>query len=179
MTADEWEETERRIVGRWRTGRLIDAFDQIDGVLVRGDDEQRGRALLYRGSIHEEADDLERAKDDFVQAVGLLPPGSYARYTAELSAGQASAALGNADEAVKWYRQSLLTCAHAIELISGHTALKALLALVPTLPPSDLQLARTVASKSWTVLELSGEPNLEDLASTIEILHGRASDPTT
>lgn len=85
MTPDEWDQAERRIVRAWGTGDVPQALQDIERVLEQGTDEQRGRALLYRGSIQEGASNWEAAKNDFIQAVNLFSVGSYARYTAELS----------------------------------------------------------------------------------------------
>ncbi len=177
MRPDEWDQAERRIVGAWTTGAVPQALEQIESVLAQGDNEQRGRALMYRGSIHEEAANWQAAKNDFIQAVALLSPGSYPRYAAELSVGHACEKAGETQEAVKWYRAALLTCARAEELFSGAAATKALLALAPELSSADRELARTVTAKSWHVLNLPNEPNLDDLAGTTEILIQRASNP--
>lgn len=177
ISPDEWDDAERRIVRAWSTGAVTDALEQIESVLERGDDEQRARALVYRGSIQEEAANWKAAMDDFVQAAGLFRPGSYARYTTELSVGGVLNRTGELHEAVKWYRAALNTCARADELFSGATATKALLAVAPELSPSDRELARTVTAKSWRVLNLPNEPNLDDLAGTTEILMHRASTP--
>lgn len=177
MTPDEWNAAERGIVHAWATGAAAQALQEIERVLDRGNDEQRGRALMYRGSIHEETSNWQAAKDDFIQAVGLLSVGSYPRYTAESSVGHACERAGQTQEAVKWYRAALFTCAQADEPFSGGTAAKGLLALAPELPASDRELARTVAVKSWYVLNLPNQPNLDDLAGTTEILIQCASDP--
>lgn len=177
MTPDEWDAAERGIVRAWTTGAVAQALQEIDRVLERGNDEHRGRALMYRGSIHEEASNWEAARDDFVQAVGLLSARSYLRYTAELSVGHACEKAGETQEAMEWYRAALRTCAQADELFSGATATKALLVLAPELSPSDRELARTVTAKSWQVLSLPNEPNLDDLVGMTEILMQRASNP--
>lgn len=177
ISPDEWDDAERRIVRAWSSGAVTDALEQIESVLERGDAEQRARALIYRGSIQEESANWKAAKDDFVQAAGLFRPGSYTRYTAELSVGGVLRRAGEVHEAVKWYRAALLTCAEAVELFSGATATKALLAIAPELSPSDRELARTVTAKSWQLLNLPNEPNLDDLAGTTEMLIQRASNP--
>jgi hypothetical protein len=177
MTPNEWDAAERDIVRAWTTGAARQAIQEIERVLERGDDEQRGRALMYRGSIHEETSNWQAARDDFIQAVGLLSARSYQRYAAELSVGHACEKAGETQDAVKWYRAALLTCAGADEPFSGGTALKGLLALAPELSVSDLELARTVTAKSWHVMNLPNEPNLDDLAGTAEIVMQRASDP--
>lgn len=177
MTPDEWNAAERGIVRAWTTGAVSQALQEIERVLEQGNDEQRGRALMYRGSIREEASDWHAAKDDFMQAAGLQASGSYVRYTTELSAGHASQKAGDTQEALTWYRAALLTCAQTDEPFSGATATQALLTLAPELSPSDRELARAVTVKSWRVLSLPGQPNLDDLAGATEILMQRASDP--
>lgn len=177
MTPDEWVAAERDIVRAWTTGAAAQALQEIERVLERGNDEQRGRALMYRGSIHEEASNWHAAKDDFMQAVGLLSAGSYPRYTAELSVGHACEKAGEPQEAMKWYRTALRTCVQAEELFSGATATRALLALAPELSPSDRELARAVTAKSWQVLNLPNEPDLDDLAGMTEVMMQRASNP--
>ena len=68
---------ERGIVRAWTTGAVAEALQQIENVLGQGDDEQCGRALMYRGTIKEESANWDAAKGDFIQAVGLFRLGSY------------------------------------------------------------------------------------------------------
>lgn len=177
MTPNEWDQAEREIVRAWTTGAVAEALQQIESVLGQGDEEQRGRALMYRGSIKEESANWDAAKGDFIQAVGLFRPGSYPRYTAELSVGHSYEKAGEKQQAVQWYRAALLTCTQADELFSGATATKALLALEPVLAPKDMELARAATVRSWQVLNLAGEPDLDDLGSATETLMQRASNP--
>jgi hypothetical protein len=51
MTPGEWDDAEKRVVHEWMGGDVTLALQQIEMVLDRGNDEQRGRALVYRGSI--------------------------------------------------------------------------------------------------------------------------------
>lgn len=51
MTPDEWDAAERGIVREWTTGAVSRVLHEIERVLELGTDEQRGRALVYRGSI--------------------------------------------------------------------------------------------------------------------------------
>lgn len=99
------------------------------------------------------------------------------RYTAELSVGHLCQKASDTMEAVTWYRVALVTCVEANEPFSGATAVKALLALTPELSSSDRELARTVAAKSWQILNLPKQPNLDDLVATTDILSRRASNP--
>ena len=177
MTPDEWDQAQRRIVRAWMSGNVEQALQEIEVVLDRGNDEVRGQALVYRGSIQEEKANLQAAKNDFIQAVGLFSLGSYPRYTAELSVGHACEQVGEKQQAVQWYRAALVTCAQADEPFSGATATKALLALEPILGPNDVELVRVVTLKSWQLLGIGGEPDLNDLAGTTEILMRRASTP--
>jgi tetratricopeptide (TPR) repeat protein len=176
ITSTEWARVEREIVTAWSAGNTADALKVIEDVLTRGSDEFRGRALMYRGSIQEDEANWSSAEADFIQAVGLLSPGSYARYTAELSAAHACKRTGETDEASRWYREALLTCMQPVEPFSGAVAAKGLLEVTSLLPAADLDLVLAVIEKSWRVLSLPNEPDTQDLAGAIETLIQRASN---
>ena len=175
MTEDEWHQAERDIVRAWTTGDRPQALTLIDRVLARGSDVLRGRALLYRGSIREEEANWAAARRDFMESVGLLPAGSYVRYTAELSVAIACKRLGEESQAVDWYRAALMSCAAGEERFSGAAAAKGLMALEPVPRPVDQDLIRAVIISSWQLLRLPGEPDLEDLVGAIETLMKRQS----
>jgi hypothetical protein len=177
LTSNEWEEEERVIVRAWSRGDSATALAHIQRVLEIGTAEQRGRALIYRGSMHEDARDWLNARDDFIQAAGLLPPGSYARYTAELSVGHVCELNGARQEALAWHRAALLTCSRSIEPFSGASAARSLMSLEPEIQTADRQLLRDVLAKSWRVLHLDGEPDLDDLSGTTDLLTRAGSRP--
>ncbi len=174
MTPDEWDQAERRILRAWTGGQVRDALREIELALVRGNDEVRGQALVYRGSIYEEAANWDAAQRDFIQAADLFRAGSYLRYSAELSAGLACEQAGERQQAAQWYRAALLTCAQDDERFSGATVAKAFLALQPALAPEDAELVQAVIVRSWQVLNLTGEPDLDHLVDTTETLMRRA-----
>lgn len=174
---DEWSRAERRIVAAWTSGNVAEALREIDVTLAQATDEVRARALVYRGSIQEGQEDLAAARNAFVEAVGLCTLGSYSRYTAELSVGHVCERSAEKEEAVQWYRAALVTSAHAVEPFSGATAVKALLALEPTLTPRDFDVVRLVTLKAWQLAGLPGEPDLDDLAGTTGMLIRWASTP--
>jgi len=175
LTSDEWDEAERNIVRAWSRGDSATARAHVQRVLDTGTGEQRGRALIYRGSMHEDARDWLNAQDDFIQAAGLLPPGSYARYTAQLSVGHVCELNGERQEALAWHRAALLTCSLAIEPFSGTSAARALMSLEPAIQPADRQLLRDVLARSWRVLHFPGEPDLDDLSGTTDLLRRAGS----
>lgn len=173
MTSKEWKDTERDIVRAWMSGDLAAAVRHIDGALVDDNTEVRGRALLYRGAIREDEQDLVAANRDFADGAALLPAGGYARYTAELSVAGSFEALGQSAEAANWWRAALATCDTQIERFSGGAAIRRLLLSRVQLDSSDLELARSVATKSWNILGLSGEPDLDNLLATADALRAR------
>ena len=177
MTSGEWEEAERNIVRAWSCGDSATALAHIQRVLDTGAAEPRGRALMYRGSMREDARDWQNAKNDFVQAAALLPPGSYVRYTAELSVAHVCELNGEHREALAWLRAALLTCSRAIEPFSGASAARALMSLEPEIQPADRELLRDVLVRSWRVLHLPGEPDLDDLSGTTNLLRRAGSQP--
>lgn len=177
MDPDEWERTEGVLVQAWTAGRLQDALSQIDRVMLDGNDSQRATALMYRGSMREEAADWEAAKVDFIRAATMSAPGSYQRYTSEVSAGVMSDKAGDPSDAVKWYRSALMTCLNSTEPFSGASAVKALLAAGSEMSPGDRQLVTFVTLRSCEVLGCQDRADLDDLAGTAEMLLRRASDP--
>lgn len=167
---------EREIVHAWNSGDIQTALNLIERVLREGPDEHRGRALLYRGPVREEEDNWLEAMKDFAHAANYIAAGTYARYNAELSAGRASAELGDADEALSWYRAALKTCVYSSESFSGALAVKTLLTSNGgSLTPQDESLAKQAFEKSWSALEISGQPDLANLSSTAEQLLRTAS----
>ena len=159
MKSEDWDAAERDIVALWSAGDTQQAIARIESVLSNDRGEFKGRALMYRGSIHKAQQNLEAAIDDFAEAVRLFDAGSYVRYHAELSLGRASQLLGDASTATKWYRSALETCESAIEPFSGSSALEGLLSMRLALTDTELTLMRSVIRKSWKLLEIREEPS--------------------
>ena len=139
-------------------------------VLEHGDEEQRGRALMCRGTVREDENDWVAAATDFEAAIVLLPDASYARFTAQLSAASANEHLGNDAAAERRTLAALETCAAASEPISGAPALRRLFARPQPVVGEPLALAKRVARQSWHVLNLPGEPDLDDMPDTVRRL---------
>jgi len=176
MTDDEWDRAERTIVGAWTTGDVPLAMTEIENALIQGTGEIRGRALVYRGTIHEEGGNLDQAKADFIEAAGLFVSGSYAKYSAELSVAHVCEEREITDQAIRWYRRALQTCVDSTEPFSAAVAARAFLRHSSPVSTPDLELLQSVTTKSWRALGLPNEPNLTDLAGTADLMIKRGSE---
>ena len=170
MTSEEWDAAERRIVKFWTSGDVKNAIEEIETVLLADSGEFKGRALIYRGSINEDGDRLDAARDDFAHAVTLLSHGSYIRYTAELSVARIYRLLGDRPASAEWYRAALRSCEDSRELFSGSTAVEGLLSVRTALSDAERDLAEKVITTSWKVLGIPGLPNEGNMTATIAIL---------
>jgi len=171
----EWEQAQQRLTVAWHKGDLSVAFAEIDQVLAQGTPGMKGQALVYRGMIRESKGERSSAKEDWVSAISYAPIGSYSRYVAERSLGELCERSDNRDEAARWYRAALVTCAEGDKFSAG-LALKPFLRLRGSqLSEEDRKLAITVIEKSWGVVELSGTPDLVNLNEAAEALASKAS----
>jgi HEAT repeat protein len=177
MTSEDWNTAEREIVALLASGDVRAAIARIETVVSTDRGEFKGRALLYRGSIHEEQGRLQSARDDFAEAVRLFEAGSYVRYASELSLGQVCRVLGEPQSASTWYRAALETCDASIEAFSGGSALEGFLSMSPSPTRTDLTLIRSVITKSWKLLEVSGAPDVTDLKAASAVIKRHETQP--
>jgi len=168
----EWLEVQRRAVRAMARADLAAAIVEVEEYLRREPGaDLRGEALGFRASLREDNGEFAEARQDLLAALSLSQTGSYQRYTLELALGNIEEKLGEHGQAASWYLQALATVAED-PTTSGGSALLRLLQLQGThgLRPHDRTLADRVAQKSWKLLLLEGEPDLEDLTRTAELL---------
>jgi gentisate 1,2-dioxygenase len=170
---DVWEEVERRVVQMLGKGDALAALKDLDTFLAKGPPSASAcAALSYRAIAKEEIDDLPGALEDQQQAHALTEPGTYSRYTLELSLGSQLAMTGKHEQAFSWLRAALKTVLEG-NGVSGGVALRRFLELSggeAALKPEDRVLCVDVARRSWRVLRQSGEPDPTNLARSAEFL---------
>lgn len=170
LSETDWEEAQQLVMVAWHRGDFARALSEIDRVLGEGTDEMKGQSLVYRGMIRESQGALEAAKQDWSDALSHVGEGTYARYVGERSLGEVCERLGQTDEAERWYRVALATCAAGAEF-SGGLALQAFVRLKgQQLSRTDKALIAAVAEKSWRALELPGKPDLSDTDKLVATL---------
>lgn len=174
-----WYLVQRAISPLMVKGRYDVAHEVVNSFLrSRPSQSTRGEALGMRSSFWEYFGDLPRAKRDALASCRLRQPRSYGKYVSQLCLGAICQKMGQAEEAIQWYRVGLKTCA-ATNDISCSAVLRRWLALCPEkrLSRSDRALCRKAARKAWKALRLSGEPRPKDLAKLAERLRKREGRP--
>jgi tetratricopeptide (TPR) repeat protein len=162
----------RKALALKRQGDHTTAVSIINELLSKKmDDELHSEVLALRADLKEDIGEYEGAKEDLLDALSLIPGNSYARYTLELSLGGICERLKSGAEATSWYQKALLTSFHAEE-VSGGTALMSFLRIrdEAELAEEERALCTQVALKSWKLLQLSGEPDLNNLKQVAERL---------
>lgn len=129
-------------------------------------------AFSWRASFREDQGDLQNAEKDLREALSLSQDGSYSRYIIELELGTIAKKLKLVDKAIFWFKQALLSSTESREEIIGGTALKLFLNLKAqnSLNEQELSLCVRVIDHSWRLLNLSGKPDLSNLAKVADIL---------
>jgi hypothetical protein len=149
---------------------LVDAFSRREM-----DVELRASVLGMRADLKEEITDFEGAKNDLLEIISLLRP-SFARYVNETCLAELYLKTGLVDDAFALYRTALRTCLEAN--VSGGAALRKFLELrgQSSLSDADRELCIEVASRSWKILKLPGEPDTSDLAKIAMTIVSREAD---
>jgi hypothetical protein len=160
-------------------GDFLAAVVEIDRLLEGLDDQRvRSEALAFRGTLRDDEGHLLDAKRDYREAHVISARLQYPRYTIELSLARVCERLGEVDEAATWYKHALRTAADGEE-IAGGSALEGVLRIVgeANLTDEDRSLCRAVVQKSWSVLHLRIEPNVNDLLGSAQTIMKAATDP--
>lgn len=163
-----WRTVQKEAVETWISGDIAGAIRLISQYLESSPPKDlRRQAIAFRGDLHEEQGDLDNAKIDLTYAHELSEGPDYERYTLEISLGSIANLQGDTTAADHWYIDALRTASES-PATSGGTALRRLLELRKTrgLEGEERQLAVEVAQRSWLLLRIEGEPDLEDLEDT-------------
>jgi len=138
----------------------------------------RAEALAFRAVLREELPDFTGARADVVEALGLAADPSYLRYTLELSLASLDERSGDRSAAIRAYLRAIQT-AMADGRIAVGTAISKLFDLIA---PDDLgpEQRRDVVEAvrvSWRLLNIEGEPDIQDLDKVGALLLTEQSRP--
>jgi hypothetical protein len=131
----------------------------------------RSDALAFRASLNEDRGALKAARQDLAEALELVDVG-YQQYSLELS-------LGRLDEehasdlkgARRWYLRAIETAIEDGKTSAGTALLRFLAARgEQNLLPEERQLVEESMRKSWHLLKLKGEPDLDRLERMAQLL---------
>lgn len=171
MNRNEFEKELERVSLEWSQKSFGDALDHLSAMLGYLSGDMKCQCLLFRGLIKQDLGFNEEARNDWNEAIEYSLDGSYLRYSLQTNLGDSHRNGQHLDAALKWYRLAIMTCSKGEEF-SGSKSLAAFLEIndyhIPT--EDKLEVARALR-KSWRVLNLPGEPKLEDLPNSILYLN--------
>jgi tetratricopeptide (TPR) repeat protein len=134
----------------------------------------RRDAFGYRALFFEDIGRFDEAKADLLSSCSLIPPdpigaATFARSVTEQGIGRICEKQSKIQEAKEWYMKALMTIKKG-DACDGGSALKSLLTLVGEGNLSDeaRALCNAVAIKSWKLLRIPGEPDLNNLAEATQ-----------
>lgn len=160
----------KKITFDWSQRNFEKAFAEIEKLVREGTPDFRASALLLGGMIKEELGTLEEARFNWLSGLESSTTGTFTTYSLEHNIGSSFEKQGLLDEAVSWFRKSLVTCAAGNDF-SGEQALSDFCRLTSgDLSDDDKRIVAIVLDKSWRVLGLSGKPDSEDLKASVRIL---------
>ena len=175
----EWDEVQGQVASRMSRRQLLTAAQLLTDYLARAENQRtRSEALAFLGSVLEEQGDLEGAIKAILEAHVIASNIDYHRYTLELTLGRLFRLNKEPTEALSWYWRALQTAAQD-PITSGAAALKSYLQLKGEtgLDSEEQLLARRIITQAWTLLGLSGQPDLANLTATADILLMAGSRP--
>ncbi len=137
----------------------------------------KSETIAYRANVYEKMGDFASAKKDLLYALSLIERENYPKYVLEMEIGIIHEKEYNKEEALSWYSRALSTCVKTGNT-SGDWAVRKFVNLKGenNLTKEERALCEEVVRASWKVLNLSGEPDLDNLIKTADYLTSVASD---
>lgn len=138
----------------------------------------QSETLAFRGLIREKMGDILSAKEDLLSAHSHSPQATYQRYTIELTIGRLSQSTYDLEDARSWYISAVET-AIKDPSTSGASAVKSLLDIKEASSWSYAEKAscEKAIRQAWALFSLSGDPNMENLKETLQILAEASARP--
>jgi hypothetical protein len=168
----KWIEVQKRATRSWLTGNISDAISLVTSYVESGPPlDLKRQAVGFRGSLHQEAGNLEEAKSSFVVALELSDTFDFERATLEESIAAISMQLGDANQAGTWYLRAIETARRDPLALNAASLLRFLAIREPMgLSRVEQELIEEVILAAWTFYRLPGHPNLSDLRSCVDLL---------
>ena len=167
-----WIEAQKSVTEIWIEQGPKEAIAALQSFLDRGPSVELHReALAYRASLFADLGDSRKAEEDFLAAHDLARLHKLEKYSIEISLAALFKRNNAIDKAEEWYLKALETASKDRE-VSGAGTLYQLIKLRgnPNFEGRERLLAETVIKKSWKLLELQGEPDLNQLGTSIQRL---------
>lgn len=166
-----WIETQKSAAKIWiEVGRPTEAIAIVQAFLDKrtSSADLEREALAFRAALFEDLGDTSKAEEDFLSAHQIAHLHGLEKYSIEISLAALFKRNGAAYKAEEWYLKALET-ASADRGVSGAGALYQLVKLRnnPSFEGREKLLAETVIKQAWNLLELQGEPDLNQLGTSI------------
>lgn len=160
----------------WGQRDFIGALDKIEAVIGEVTPEMQAHCLLFRGMIKRDKGLPPEAHEDWLTAIPYSRAGSFVRCCLEYEIGKSFEKAVQIDDARVYYQSAIRTCAYGDEF-AGNKPLTAFLRLNNgRIPSEDKAIVAAAVKKSWRVLELPGEPDLNNLSNAVTKLAEGFSD---
>jgi len=164
MDAKIFSQTMGEISSLWYRSKDFETVRRLlEDLMPKLSSEQQSAVLLFLGTIKKEQGLESQAIADWLLAFPLSRTGSYVRYNLQCEIGRMYESRGETDEAKSFYGAAIVTCVSG-DQFSANRALAAFLRLsVDVIEPGCLDMIGKAVRKSWDVLELPGEPDVNDI----------------
>lgn len=170
----------REVLSLERSNKFDEAILLLTNLLPKiADPGLASETIAYRANIYERLGNYESAKKDLLYAISLIKGNNFSKYVLEIEIGSIYEKERNKKEALSWYQKALSTCIKAGDT-SGDSAVRRFVRLKgeSNLTKEERDLCEEAVRVSWKVLNLSGEPDLNDLIIIADYLTRVASDRT-
>jgi tetratricopeptide (TPR) repeat protein len=151
------------------------AESYISTLMTDGNPEVKAQDCWHAAQIKEQLGDFAGAQQLYVEGLNYRPEGTFGRHDLEQLIAQTCEKLGEREEAIEWYRRSMKT------YMAGDDF--GCLALLPYLHccgdeilPEDVTMVERLVERSWKVVGLPGQPDLNDLPGAIRAIEQYISD---
>ena len=163
----EFNEVVGKIRVAWAHRDFAGALAEIEAVNGNVTPEMTSHCLLLSGNIKEDQGLSVDARQDWLAAIPHSRGGSFGRHCLEYQIGRSYENAGQRADAQAFYRSAIQTCAYGDEF-AGNQSLSAYLTLNDgQILSEDQDDVAAAIVKSWRVLELSGEPDLNDFSGAV------------
>ncbi|MEO6391638.1 MAG: tetratricopeptide repeat protein [Pyrinomonadaceae bacterium] len=147
----------------------------ISTLMAGGSSEVKAQACWHAAQIKEQLGDFRGAQERYIEGLNYRPGGTFGRHDLQQLIGRTCEKLGEHDEAIQWYRRSMKTCLASEDF--------GCLALLPYLKcgggdiySEDVPMVKTLVERSWRLLAVPGQPDLNDLARAIRAIEQFIAD---
>lgn len=175
LDSNEFFDALSRISSAWSRGDLIRAFSEIDAIKGCGTPDMKAEAIWFSGMIKESEGANAGARADWLEAVSLCQENGFIRHNIQLGLAKSYEAEKEFDKAEHWYRMALETSITGEEFSSARLLELYLSFNNGRIPAVDVESVVKAVQRSWRVLNLPGDPPVNNLPFAVRELEKQTS----